>query len=118
MLFRFREFKVYKDAQVFRAGIYQLTKKFPKDEMFGLTSQVRRAANSIILNIAEGSNRESDLDFKRFLNISLTSLEEVVACLDIALDENFITTKEHLEKLEAAETLGKQLLGFIKKLRK
>ena len=118
MLFRFREFQVYKDAQVFRSGIYKLTQKFPKDEVFGLTAQTRRATNSVILNIAEGSNRESDLDFKRFLNTSLTSLEEVVACLDIALDEGYITGEEHSEKLKAAEILGKQLLGFIKKLRK
>ncbi|MFA6255511.1 MAG: four helix bundle protein [Patescibacteria group bacterium] len=118
MLFRFREFKVYQDAQIFRADIYKLTKKFPKEETFCLTAQLRRAVISIILNIAEGSNRLSDLDFRRFLNLSLTSLEEVVACLDIALEENYITEEERSEKLKEAEVLGKQLLGFIKKLEK
>lgn len=107
MLFRFRNFPVYKDAQAFRAGIYQLTRKFPKEEMFCLIIQLRRAVNSIILNIAEGSNRLSDLDFKRFLNTALTSLEEVVACLDIALAEKYITVEEHSEKLIEAENLGK-----------
>lgn len=118
MLFRFREFKVYKDALIFRKDIYRLTKKFPKEELFCLTAQIKRAVNSIVLNIAEGSNRLSDLDFKRFLSIALTSLEEVVACLDVALDENYIILKEHKEKLIEAENLGKQLIGFMNKLNK
>lgn len=117
MLFRFRSFKVYQDAQIFRAAIYRLTKLFPHEELFCLTSQLRRAVNSIILNIAEGSNRSSDLDFRRFLNTSLTSLEEVVACLDIALDEQYITEQQHTSQLAQAESLGKQLLGFMKKLK-
>ncbi|PIY96805.1 MAG: hypothetical protein COY66_02645 [Candidatus Kerfeldbacteria bacterium CG_4_10_14_0_8_um_filter_42_10] len=117
MLFRFRNFRVYKDALNFRKEIYELTKKFPKGELFNLTSQTRRAANSILLNIAEGSNRLTDLDFGRFLNTSLTSLEEVVACLDIALDEKYISAKEHDEYLAKAELLGKKLIAFCKKLR-
>lgn len=117
MLFRFRQFKIYQEAQKFRAGIYKITKKFPKEENFCLISQIRRAVNSIILNIAEGSNRQSDQDFKRFLNIALASLEEVVACLDIALDEKYIISKEHSELLSQAESLGKQILAFINKLR-
>lgn len=86
--------------------------------MFNLTQQLRRAAISILLNIAEGSNRLSDLDFGRFLNTSLTSVEEVVACLDIALDEKYIDIKKHTEYLLKAENLGKQLIAFSKKLRK
>ncbi|MDD5340890.1 MAG: four helix bundle protein [Patescibacteria group bacterium] len=117
MLFRFREFRIYKEALVFRKVIYGISKKFPKDETFCLTSQVRRAINSVVLNIAEGSNRNSDLDFKRFLYISLTSLEEVVACLDIALDENYLTVQEHRDLIIKAEELGKQLIAFINKLR-
>lgn len=84
--------------------------------MFCLTAQLRRAVNSIILNIAEGSNRSSDLDFRRFLNTALTSLEEVVACLDIALDEHYISSKQHGTQFAQAESLGKQLLSFMKKL--
>jgi len=117
MLFRFRNFQVYKDARVFRKEIYELTEKFPKKELFNITQQIKRAANSIMLNIAEGSNRLSDLDFGRFLNNSLTSLEEVVACLDIALDEKYITTEKHKEYLAKAENLGKQLIAFCKRLR-
>jgi four helix bundle protein len=118
MLFRFRNFPVYRDSKEFRKEIYLLTKKFPKEETFNLTQQIRRAVNSIILNIAEGSNRLSDLDFGRFLNTSLTSVEEVVACLDIAFDEKYINIEEHNGCLVKAENLGKQLIAFSKKLRK
>lgn len=117
MLFRFRNFQVYKDAKEFRKRIYHLTRKFPKEELFNLTSQIKRAVNSILLNIAEGSNRLSDKDFGRFLNTSLTSLEEVIACLDIALDEKYLSNKEFQEHLCKAENLGKQLIAFSKKLR-
>ncbi|MFA5069859.1 MAG: four helix bundle protein [Patescibacteria group bacterium] len=117
MLFRFRNFPVYKDAQAFRREIYVLSRKFPKDELFVLTSQVRRAVNSILLNIAEGSNKHSDTDFARFLNISLASLEEIIACIDIALGEKYVTKNEYEKLLGEAENLGKQLSGFIKKLR-
>jgi len=118
MLFRFRDFRVYKDAREFRIYIYKISEKFPKSERFALVDQVRRAVNSIMLNIAEGSNKNSNLDFGRFLNISLSSLEEVVACLDIALDENFIDAKMHTEILLRADNLGRQLLAFMKTVRK
>jgi four helix bundle protein len=116
MLFRFREFRIYRDSLAFRKVVYLIAKDFPKDELYCLVSQIRRAVNSIVLNIAEGSNRSSDLDFKRFLYISLTSLEEVVACLDIALDEKYIDIDKHAELLAKAEELGKQLISFINKL--
>lgn len=117
MLFRFRNFRVYKDAQQFRKEIYNLSRKFPKEELFVLTSQIRRAVLSICLNIAEGSNRKSDVDFARFLNNSLGSLEEVVACLDVALDEKYITKDEFGSYFHKAEMLGKQLLSFSKRLK-
>lgn len=117
MLFRFREFRIYKDALGFRKTIYRASKSFPKDEVYCLIPQIRRAVNSIVLNIAEGSNRNSDLDFKRFLFISLSSLEEVAACLDIALDEEYISSDIHIELINKAEELGKQLIAFINKLR-
>ncbi|MFC1598778.1 four helix bundle protein [Patescibacteria group bacterium] len=116
MLFRFREFRIYKDALIFRSEIYKITKKLPKEELYCFTSQIRRAVNSIVLNIAEGSNRNSDLDFRRFLYHSLTSLEEVVACLDIALAENYIDEREQEELLNKSESIGKQLIAFINKL--
>ena len=74
--------------------------------------------NSIILNIAEGADRHSDKDFSHFLNTSLGSINEVVACLDCALDDNYINQLEHEKYLSLAENIVKQLKAFLSKVRK
>jgi four helix bundle protein len=118
-IFRFREFPVYNDARQFRKELKELSKKkFPREQQHCLTSQLWRALGSIILNIAEGSERYSDADFSRFLNNSLTSVNEVVACLDCARDDNYITEEEHSKYLIKAENLVKQLKAFSSKVRK
>jgi len=82
--FRFRQFQVYKDALQFQKELKDLSrKKFPKEEQFCLISQLWRALDSIILNIAEGTDRGTDKDFAHFLNLSHTSLNEVVAFLKV-----------------------------------
>lgn len=84
-----------------------LTHKYlPADEKYLLVDQILRAANSIVLNIAEGADRGTDKDFALFLNRSHTSLNEVVACLDIALSEKYISGKIHKEYLEEARLLA------------
>ncbi len=119
MLFRFRKFPVYQEARKFRKELKQFsTKKFPKEEKFALTDQLHRALNSIILNIAEGSRKYSDIEFSKFLNHALTSLDECVACLDGALDDGYITKKEHQFWLEKAERISRQLSAFSSKVRK
>ena len=70
-----------------------LTQKFPKAEWHSLASQMKRAANSVVLNISEGSTGQSIPEFKRFLNIALRSAEEVVACLFLAIKRNCITKR-------------------------
>ena len=118
-IFRFKEFPVYNDARRFRKELKELSKKeFPKEEQYNLTSQLCRALDSILLNIAEGSDRYSDTDFSRYLNNSLTSVNEVVACLDCALDDGYINEKEHIEYLVKGENLAKQLKAFSSKVRK
>ena len=117
--FRFFQFQVYKDALIFQKEIKDLSKReFPKEEQFCLTSQLWRALDSIVLNIAEGSDRGTDKDFAHFLNNSHTSLNEVVACLDLALNNVYITSNEHEEHLMKAEKLANQLTAFRKKLLK
>ncbi|KKR03950.1 MAG: S23 ribosomal protein [Parcubacteria group bacterium GW2011_GWF2_39_13b] len=116
--FRFERLEVWQLARKFTVKIYRLTKKFPKDELFGLVSQLRRAAISIILNIAEGSDRKSDIDFRRFLRISLSSLEEVVSGLYISLDQNFMSQREFEELYENANELAAKLNALINKLNK
>jgi len=115
--FRFREFQVYKDARKFSVELKKLSKKkFPAFEQFCLLSQLWRALDSIILNIAEGSDRGTDKDFAHFLNNAHTSLNEVVACLDVALDSEYFSEKEHTEYLLKAKKLANQLTAFRKKL--
>ncbi|MDP3988433.1 MAG: four helix bundle protein [Candidatus Levybacteria bacterium] len=118
MLFRFRNFPVYKKAKEFRKLVKNILKKFPDSEKFNLTNQVNRAVDSICLNIAEGSNRLSDKDKAHFLNQALTSLEEVVSGFDLALDDGYITNFEMSQILKKGEELGKQLIGFSKSLTK
>lgn len=116
-VFRFREFQVYKDARRFSTELKRFSKKkFPKEEQFGLLSQLWRALDSIILNIAEGADRGTDKDFAHFLNNAHTSLNEAVACLDVALDSGYIIDKEHQDYLEKAALLARQLTAFRRKL--
>lgn len=117
-LFRFRDFTVYKNAKIFRRDLRLIAKRFPKQEQFILTQQLLRALDSITLNIAEGSAKQSEIDFKRFLNISLGSVFETVACLDLALDEGYLTKEEHQKYLNKAEVIAKQIRSFAGKLGK
>ena len=115
--FRFRKFQVYKDALRFRKELKELSKKkFPKEEDYVLRQQLWRALDSIVLNIAEGSDRGTDKDFAHFLNMAQTSLYEVVACLDLALQDRYITAREHENFLAEAEHLANQLSAFRNKL--
>ena len=111
--FRFRDFKVYKDAIEFRMRIKSLVKKhFPLAERYLLADQIIRATNSIVLAIAEGADRSTDKDFALFLNRAHTSLSEVIACLDIALREKYITESTHNNYLIDAENLANQITAF------
>ena len=89
-LFRFRRWPVYKAAKSFRKKMRNVARDLPESERYLLRDQMSRAADSICLNIAEGSNKLSDIEFSKYLNTSETSLEEVVCCLDLALDDGHI----------------------------
>lgn len=84
--------------------------------MFGLTSQLTRAAVSISLNIAEGSSRKSKVDSKRFIQISLGSLNEVVTCLCIAKNQGYVDNKDFDNAYARCEQLSKMLYGFMRYL--
>ncbi len=90
MAFRFEELKVWHLAVDLSNEIDLMTKKFPLEERFSLSSQIKRAADSVVLNIAEGSTGQSKPEFKRFLTISLRSAIEVVACLFLDIKRNYI----------------------------
>lgn len=115
--FRFEKLEVWQLAREFVGEIYKITRKFPRDELFGLISQLRRAATSILLNIAEGSDRKSDNEFRRFLRMSITSLEEVVSGLYISLDQNFISKKEFDKFYEDSHRLMAKLNALVGSLK-
>jgi four helix bundle protein len=110
--FRFRDWQVYKDSRQFRKDINHLVKKFPADERYALSDQTKRALTSIILNIAESTNKNSDKEMKVYINRSHCSLDEVVACLDCAYDDDYISEQDLETALTKAESLAKQLTAF------
>lgn len=114
--FRYLEFQVYKDGKLLYKNVVGLSKKFPR-EHWELAEQLRRSALSVCLNIAEGSAKFSDKDFKRFVENSLGSINEAFACLDIALDNSLIGKTTFDETILLAESIAKQLGGLSKKLR-
>ena len=91
MVFKFEGLKVWQRVLELSGDIHELTKSFPKDEIYILTSQIKRATDSISLNIAEGSTGQTDKEFNRFLGIALRSGIEVVGCLYIARRRKMIS---------------------------
>ena len=97
--------------------IYEITKDFPREEQFGLTSQIRRASVSIPSNIVEGKARGSDKDYNRFLLMARGSLEEVKYQLLLARDLHYIDNKKYESLLIIVDEVGKLLNGMIRKLK-
>lgn len=101
MSFNFEKLQIWNEARELVKEIYLVTAKFPKEELFGLTNQLRRAAVSILLNLSEGANRSSQKEKVRFYEMSHTSIDEVVAGFYVAYDLNYInkTTFDRLYEL-------------------
>src|SRR5882762_2869306 len=89
--FRFEELKIWQQAFELSNEVDLLSKTFPKSELYSLCSQIKRAADSVVLNIAEGSTGQSKAEFNRFLGIALRSSIEVVACLFISQTRKYCT---------------------------
>lgn len=96
--------------------VYDLTQNFPKDEQFGLTSQLRRAALSVVLNYVEGFARQRKAVLKNFLEISYGSLKESKYLLQFSYKRKFITQAEWQESYHFSEKIGKMLWGILRKL--
>jgi four helix bundle protein len=118
MSYRFEKLVVWQLARKFSVKIYKISGEFPSDERFSLTDQLRRAAVSIVLNIAEGSDKKSDKEFVRYLRNSLGSLEEVVTALYIALDLKYINNDKFKELYKDSNILASKLNALIKSLKK
>jgi four helix bundle protein len=108
-MFNFEKLEVWQEAISFADAIYSASRSFPDDERFGLTSQIRRAAVSISANLAEGSGRESNKEFCRFVAIAYGSLLEVVSHLRVAQRQRMLTDEVHAQAYNQAETLAKRI---------
>jgi len=115
-VFTFEKLEVWHKSIDFADEVYRLTKRFPDEERFGLTSQMRRAAVSVASNVAEGSARYSRNDFARFIEIATGSLFEVVTQATIGRRQNYLTETEYRNLYAAAETQGKMLSGLRRSL--
>lgn len=114
---RFEDLEVWQDARALVKRVYQLTAQFPKHETFGLTNQLRRAAVSVMSNIAEGFERGSNTEFAQFLFMARGSCAEVRSHLYIALDLKYAPQSE-IEELRAhSEKLSRRLKTLIDYLR-
>jgi len=117
------EIKTYRDLMVWQKSmglvteIYRMTKMLPKDEIYGLTAQMRRCAISIPSNIAEGYGRSSTNDYIRFLNITSGSLYELQTQIEIALNLKYMSQGDFDKLYEAGREIERMLSSLIKKIR-
>lgn len=115
--FRFEDLQVYQKALDFVDQAYEVSKKFPHSELYNLTSQFKRAAVSIPLNIAEGAG-DTDAQFNRFLQIAGGSVKECVVCSTIANRQKFISDQENLENRKKLAELSKMISSLKSYLKK
>ena len=113
--FSFEDLKVFQESLIFLQKVYEITKTFPKEETYGLTSQFKRAANSISLNIGEGSGGTKN-EFVNFLRIARRSVNECLVCVIIARQQNYLTADVELDFRKQLTTLSKMTAGLIKSL--
>ncbi|GIK60861.1 MAG: four helix bundle protein [Ignavibacteriota bacterium] len=114
----YKELKVWQKARELVKFTYQLTKKFPKEEIYSLISQVRRAVVSIPFNIAEGAGHSSKKEFSRFLEIAYASTCELDTQIILSFDLEFINQTELNDSTNYIKELQKILNGLIKSLKK
>ena len=117
MKFKFEDLIIWQRAMTFGEEIFSQTQKFPKDELYGLTSQIRRAGDSIALNISEGAIEQTGLEFGRFMSYAIRSLAEVVTCLYKALNRKYITKVVFDKLYEDAFNLMNMMIAFRKKVK-
>jgi len=113
----FRQLVVWEKAHVFTKDIYNSLSNFPKDEIYGLTSQLKRATISIPTNIAEGCGRGSDADFKRFIHIAFGSASEVEYLIFLSYELSFIDQENYTRLNNQINEIKKMLAGLINKLK-
>lgn len=113
----FRKLIIWQKAMNFVTKTYDSTKNFPREEIFGLTSQIRRCSVSIPSNIAEGHGRESNKEYLRFLNISIGSLFELQTQLEIAKNIDYLKEEDFNALYEDSREIERMLVSFINKIK-
>lgn len=112
----FREMVIWKDSIKMAKNIYAISSEFPVHEKYGIGSQLQRAAVSISANIAEGSGRSSNMDFKRFLTISVASAYELETLLTIAKEVGYLEEKSYSDVIQELHYLQKMIHKFTQQL--
>jgi four helix bundle protein len=118
MNFHFEELKVWQDGMELSEMVYELTKDFPKKEQFGLTAQLRRAAISVPLNIAEGKGRYHKKEFTQFLYQARGSLYETIALIKLSLKLGYLNRTDSNRLLNQSQQIMSKLSGLISSLRR
>ena len=113
----FRSLKVWEKAHALVIAVYTTTQRFPKEEIYGLTSQIRRAAVSIPANIAEGCGKEGDVEFRRYLLIAMGSASELEYLLMLAHELKYLEDTNYKPLHESLIEIRRMLNSFIVKLK-
>jgi four helix bundle protein len=116
MIKTFRDLKVWEKAHNLVLEIYRITKDFPREEEFGLVSNLRRSAASVPTNIVEGFKRKSKKEYAYFISMADGSLEETKYHILLAKDLSYIKEEEYRKLNELCDEIGRMLCGFYKKL--
>ncbi|MDO5665886.1 MAG: four helix bundle protein [Bacteroidia bacterium] len=117
MSFKFEKLTIWQKAMDFGEDINEISKNFPKEELFNLSSQIRRAADSIALNISEGSIGQSNAELQKFIGYSIRSLAEVVTCLYKAKRRQYITDGKFQEFYDESFHLMNMMIAFKKNIK-
>ncbi|MTI23010.1 four helix bundle protein [Fulvivirga sp. RKSG066] len=117
MSFKFEKLIIWQKAMDYGEEMHHLALSFPKDEVYNLSSQLRRAADSIALNIAEGSTGQSNPEFRKFMGYSIRSLTEVVTCLHKARRRNYLKEDQFSNFYNDAFNLMNMMSAFKNKIK-
>ncbi len=113
----FRQLDVWHAAHALTLQVYRLTQTFPREEIYGLTSQIRRSSSSVAANIAEGCGRDTDRDFLRFLGISGASATETEYQLLLARDLGYVATDLYVPADELVQKTKRMIVGLSRRIR-
>lgn len=112
----FRDLLVWEKAHALTLASYRCTAEFPKQEIYGLTSQIRRCSASVAANIAEGCGKRGNAEFQRFLNIAAGSASELEYHFLLAKDLGFLSAEEYKKLDESVVEVKRMLAGLMKKV--